>query len=81
MKKISAYECADGVIFTDEKNAKDHDDYLLGQKLAGLLRLCAHDLTHNQEFKMCLSALSKRDELKTATLSIIRLLNYVRNTY
>jgi hypothetical protein len=76
MKEINAYQCVDGSIFTSEKQAKAHDDDLLGQEIDGLLRLYALDITRNQEFKGCLSVMGKRDELKTAALAILAVLNY-----
>jgi len=76
MKEINAYQCADGSIFTNEKQAKAHDDDLLGQEIDGLLRLYQLDISRNQEFKGCLSVMGKRAELKTAALAILAVLNH-----
>lgn len=76
MKQIDAYQCADGSIFTNEKQAKAHDDDLLGQEIDGLLRLYALDITRNQEFKGCLSVMGKREELKKAALAILSVLDH-----
>jgi hypothetical protein len=76
MIEINAYQCADGSIFTCEKQAKAHDDDLLGQEIDGLLRLYALDITRNQEFKGCLSVMGKREELKNAALALLTVLNH-----
>lgn len=76
MLEITAYQCADGSVFTNESKAKAHDDDLLGQEIDGLLRLYCLDITRNQEFKGCLSVMGKRKELKEAATAIMSILNH-----
>lgn len=76
MKKINAYQCSDGKIFSDENKAKAHEDDLLGQELDGLLRLFELDITRNQEYKAILCAMKKRGALKTALLTLIDILDF-----
>jgi hypothetical protein len=76
MKEISAYQCSDGAIFTDDRNAKAHEDDLLGQEIDGLLKLYGLDITRNQEYKGCLSVMGKRQELKEAAAAILAILNH-----
>ena len=76
MKEINAYQCSDGIVFTDEARAKAHEDDLLGQELDGLLRLFELDITRNQEYKALLCAMKKRDALKTALSALIEILEF-----
>jgi hypothetical protein len=76
MREISAYQCSDGAIFDDERNAKAHEDDLLGQEIDGLLRLYGLDISRNQEYKGCLSAMGKREELKKSALAILAILEH-----
>jgi hypothetical protein len=73
---ITAYQCSDGSIHTDEHKAKAHEDDLLGQELDGLLRLFELDISRNQEYKGLLSAMKKRGEILTAAKSIIEILEF-----
>ena len=76
MREIFAYECADGKIFKDEKKATAHDDDLLGAEIDGLLKLYALDISRNQEFKGCLSAMAKRESLRASVSKILEILNH-----
>mgnify|MGYP000741789492 CR=1 FL=1 len=76
MREINAYLCSDGKLFTDEKQAKAHEEDLLGQEIDGLLRLYGLDITRNQEFKGCLLVMSKRKELAEAATAILAILNH-----
>ena len=76
MKEINAYQCSDGSIFTDDRNAKAHEDDLLGQEIDGLLKLYGLDITRNQEYKGCLSVMGKRQKLKEAAAAILAILNH-----
>lgn len=76
MLEITAYQCSDGSVFTNESKARAHDDDLLGQEIDGLLRLYCLDITRNQEFKGCLSVMGKREELKEAITTILSILNH-----
>lgn len=76
MKEITAYICADGRLFTNEKKAIDYDEDLLGQEIDGLLRIYKLDLSRNQEFKGCLNALKDKKELKKAVSAILQILNH-----
>jgi hypothetical protein len=76
MREISAYQCSDGALFTDENKAKAHEEDLLGQELDGLLRLFELDISRNQEFKGILSAMKRREEVKTAAAAILAILNH-----
>ena len=78
MKTIQAILCCDGSIFTDEAKAKAHEEDLLGQEIDGLLRLFCLDITRNQEFKGCLSAMSKRKELESAARKILAIIEHSR---
>lgn len=76
MKEINAYQCSDGAIFTDDRNAKAHEEDLLGQEIDGLLKLYGLDITRSQEFKGCLSVMAKRQELAEAAAAILAILNH-----
>ena len=76
MQEISAYQCSDGALFTNEDKAKAHEEDLLGQELDGLLRLFELDISRNQEFKGILSAMKRREEVKTAAAAILAILNH-----
>jgi hypothetical protein len=76
MKEITAYQCSDGAIFENENKAAAHDEDLLGQEVDGLLKLYGLDITRNQEFKGCLSAMGKRQELAEAAAAILAILNH-----
>jgi hypothetical protein len=76
MREINAYQCSDGAIFTDDRNAKAHEEDLLGQEIDGLLKLYSLDITRNQEYKGCLLAMGKRKELKEAAAAILAILNH-----
>jgi len=76
MREITAFLCADGSVFRDERQAKNHDDDILGQEIDGLLRLYSLDITRNQEFKGCLAAMGKRAELKKSVFAILSILEH-----
>ena len=76
MQEISAYQCSDGALFTDDRNAKAHEEDLLGQEIDGLLKLYGLDITRSQEFKGCLSVMGKRQELAEASAAILAILNH-----
>jgi hypothetical protein len=76
MKEINAYQCSDGALFTDDRNAKAHEEDLLGQEIDGLLKLYGLDITRSQEFKGCLSVMGKRKELAEAAAAILAILNH-----
>jgi hypothetical protein len=76
MREINAYQCSDGAIFTDDRNAKAHEDDLLGQEIDGLLKLYGLDISRNQEYKGCLSVMGKRQELQEAVSAILAILNH-----
>lgn len=79
MKNINAYLCSDGLVYTNEKKAIDHEDDLLGQEIDGLLKLYGLDITRNQEYKGCLFVMKKREQLKIAVISILKILNHEDN--
>ena len=81
MVEISAYKCYDGMIFEDEKEAKEYEDDLLGQELDGLLRLFDLDISRNQEYLALLSVMKKREELLKSVTVITNILNYQRGVY
>ena len=76
MKELTAYQCSDGAIFIDDRNAKAHEEDLLGQEIDGLLKLYGLDISRNQEYKGCLSVMGKRQELKEAAAAILVILNH-----
>lgn len=78
MKTIEAFLCYDGSIFTSEERAIAHEEDLLGQEIDGLLKLFCLDITRNQEFKGCLSAMSKRKELENAARLIVAIIEHSR---
>lgn len=80
MKEINAYQCSDGTIFIDDRSAKAHEEDLLGQEIDGLLKLYGLDITRNQEYKGCLSVMSKRQELKETAAAILAILNHVEES-
>ena len=79
MKTIEAILCCDGSIFTNEAKAKAHEEDLLGQEVDGLLRLFCLDITRNQEYKGCLSAMAKRKELKQSARAILAIIEHSRD--
>ena len=81
MVEISAYKCYDGMIFEDEKKAKEHEDDLLGQELDGLLRLFDLDISRNQEYLALLSVMKKREELLKSVTVITNILNHQRDIH
>ena len=76
MIEISAYKCCDGMMFEDEKKAREHENDLLGQELDGLLRLFDLDISRNQEYKALLSVMKKRKELSESISAILNILNH-----
>lgn len=76
MKELTAYQCADGSLYEDEKKALAHDDDLLGQELDGLLRLFGLDITRNQEYSGILAAMKRRGEVLTACQLIMNILEH-----
>lgn len=75
MKEITAYLCADGSIYENERAAVAHDDDLLGAELDGLLRLFELDITRHQEYRALLCVMNKRGELLKSVNSIAQILN------
>ena len=78
MRELTAYQCADGTLHTDERKALAHDEDLLGQELDGLLKLFAFGgkLTRNDEYVALIGLMGKRDELRKSIYSIIRILDH-----
>lgn len=76
MKEITAYQCSDGAIFNDDRNAKTHEDDLLGQEIDGLLKLYKLDISRNQEYKGCLSVMQNRAELRKSVSLILAILEH-----
>jgi hypothetical protein len=76
MKEINAYQCSDGSIFEDDRNATAHEADLLGQEIDGLLKLYGLGISRNQEYKGCLSVMNKRNELAESAAAILAILNH-----
>ena len=78
MKEIHAYQCADGLIYEDERKAKAHDDDLLGQELDGLLKMFGFggQLTRSAEHRALLRLLDKRAELRVVINTISAILEH-----
>jgi len=80
MKEVTAYQCSDGSIYTDERKAEAHETDLLGAELDGFLRLFELDITRNQEFKALLTAMKKPAELLEAARAIVTILEFKETT-
>ena len=83
MKPVEAYECSDGALFTDERDAKAHENDLLGEELDGLLKLFEFDgnhVTRNDEYRALMRVLNKRKELRKAITAILKILDHTEDT-
>lgn len=79
MRRIQAFQCADGTIHNDEDKAKAHDADLLGAELDGLLKLFAFNggqITRNDEYKAICQLSKRKDELEQACSTILSILNH-----
>jgi len=76
MREITAYQCSDGSLHTDEEKARAHEDDLLGQELDGLLRLFALDITRVQEHRGLLRVMQNRKDLRASILAILKSLDH-----
>lgn len=76
MKAIEAYQCSDGAIFIDDRDAQSHQDDLLGQELDSLLKLFKLDITRNQEYKSLLQLMNNRQELLKSIEEIARIIRF-----
>lgn len=76
MREITAYQCSDGSLHTDEDKARAHEDDLLGQELDGLLRLFALDITRVQEHRGLLRVMQNRKDLKASLLALLKILDH-----
>lgn len=72
MREITAYQCSDGSLHTDEDKARAHEDDLLGQEIDGLLRLFALDITRVQEHRGILRVMQNRKDLRVSILAILK---------
>ena len=76
MREITAYQCSDGSLHTDEDKARAHEDDLLGQEIDGLLRLFALDITRVQEHRGILRVMQNRKDLRVSILAILKSLDH-----
>ena len=76
MREITAYQCSDGSLHTDEEKARAHEDDLLGQELDGLLRLFALDITRVQEYRGLMRVMQNRKDLRVSILAILKSLDH-----
>ena len=76
MREITAYQCSDGSLHTDEEKARAYEDDLLGQELDGLLRLFALDITRVQEYRGLMRVMQNRKDLRVSILAILKSLNH-----
>ena len=76
MREITAYQCSDGSLHTDEDKARAHEDDLLGQELDGLLRLFALDITRVQEYRGLMRVMQNRKDLRVSLIAILKSLNH-----
>ena len=76
MIEISAYQCSDGSMHTDEEKARAHEDDLLGQEIDGLLRLFALDITRVQEHRGLLRVMQNRKDLRVSLIAILKSLDH-----
>lgn len=76
MQEITAYQCADGSIHSDEDKARAHEEDLLGQELDGLLRLFKLDISRSQEYRALLAAMKERKELFKACRAVVQILEH-----
>lgn len=62
MKEITAYETSDGMLFTDARKAKDHQDDIIGEALDDLIPIdTAGHITRADRHKMLISMLGDKD--------------------
>lgn len=77
MKQIEAYQSADGRIFTDERQAIDADNDVIGQELDELVhRIMCMDPGHIAMFKGVTSALERKPELLLCLRRIVAVLEH-----
>lgn len=77
MKKIEAYQSADGRIFTDERQAIAADDDVIGQEFDELIyRIMCMDPGHSATVKGIMSALKKKNELLVCLRRIVSVLEH-----
>ena len=76
MREITAYQCSDGSLHTDEEKARAYEDDLLGQELDGLLRLFAIDITRVQEHRGLLRVMQNRKDLRVSLIAILKSLDH-----
>ena len=76
MREITAYQCSDGSLHTDEEKARAHEDDLLGQELDELLRLFALDITRVQEYRGLMRVMQNRKELRVSLIAILKSLDH-----
>ena len=76
MREITAYQCSDGSLHTDEEKARAHEDDLLGQELDGLLRLFALDITRVQEYRGLMRVMQNRKDLRVSLIAILKSLDH-----
>ncbi len=76
MKKILAYVCHDGEVFTDHAKALEHDEDKLGEELDGLLKLFKLELTRSQEHKALIQIMDNRVTLQAQLEIILSVLNH-----
>jgi hypothetical protein len=75
-KIVECFQTYDGKLFTNEKEAKQHSDDILGEELDGLLKLAKLDITRNQEYKALLAWMEDKDKLRVTIDKLQRILNH-----
>lgn len=76
MKNIEAFQYPDGKIFINKKDAKNHENDLLGQELDGLLQLFNTDLGQTSKYKSIIQLMNRRSELLISIKSIVHILEH-----